>query len=161
MTLPRTMRTIGFGAFADSKVVSLVVPDTVTSVGSFAFDGASDLRRILFQGNAPVPAANAFYDCDPTIYYLPGTAGWSSAFGAKLAFMWNPQIPTGFGIRSNGFGFNVTGNTNLPIVIEAAPSLGAPVWLPLQSGVLTNGVLDFTDQASGGYLSRLYRVGFP
>jgi hypothetical protein len=35
----------------------------------------------------------------------------------------NPQIQTadgGFGVRSNQFGFNITGNTNIPVVVESA-----------------------------------------
>jgi hypothetical protein len=61
-----------------------------------------------------------------TAYYLPGAIGWSNAFAEVPALRWNPMIQTGddgFGVRSNRFGFNVVGTTNIPIMVEACTNL--------------------------------------
>jgi hypothetical protein len=158
------MQSIAFGAFSESGLVTLIVPDTVVSVGSFAFEKSANLKQILFLGNAPTPDANALYNCNPTIYYLPGTTGWSSSFAGKPALEWNPQILAGdssFGVQNNAFGFSVTGNPDLPIVIEAASNLVAPAWSQLQCGTLTNGSVYFSDSDWANHSMRFYRLSFP
>jgi hypothetical protein len=60
-----------------------------------------------------------------------------------LVVLWNPQIQTGdgsFGVQNNQFGFNITGASNIPIAVEACTNLASPVWIPLQSLTLTNGL---------------------
>ena len=57
-----------------------------------------------------------------TVYYLPGTTGWSSTFAGGPAILWNPVIQTGdgsFGVQNNQFGFNITGTNNFTFVVEA------------------------------------------
>ena len=66
-----------------------------------------------------------------TVYYLPGTTGWSNSFDGVPAVLWNPLIQTAdgsFGVRTNQFGFNITGTPNIPIVVQAADNLANPVW---------------------------------
>jgi hypothetical protein len=61
-------------------------------------------------------------DTNATVYYLPGTTGWSSTFGGPSAMLWNPSFQTtnaDFGIQSNCFSFIITGTINIPIVLEA------------------------------------------
>jgi hypothetical protein len=96
-----------------------------------------------------------------TVYYLPGTTGWEQTVGGVPAVLWNPVIQTldgNFGVQSNQFGFNITGNTNIPIVIESSTSLGTSPWVQLQSSTLTNGALLFADAQWTNYPSRLYRI---
>ena len=104
---------------------------------------------------------------DPvSAYYLAGTTGWidfSSNTGVPAA-PWNPLIQAGgpeFGVRSNQFGFNVTGPTNIPIVVEASADLAAPVWIPLQTLTLTNGSFYFADSQWTNHTTRYYRISSP
>ena len=104
------------------------------------------------------------FDINATIYYLPGTTNWSSPFGGLPAVLWNPQVRTAdisFGVRTNRFGFNITGTTNIPIVVDACTNLTNPAWSPLQNCTLTNGSLYFSDPGWTNYPARLYRIRWP
>jgi hypothetical protein len=101
-----------------------------------------------------------------TAYYLPGTTGWAefSANTGIPAVLWNPVIQAGgasFGVQSNQFGFNITGTTNIPIVVEACTDLAQPVWVPLQSMRLTNGLVYFSEPVETNSAARFYRIGAP
>ena len=76
--------------------------------------------------------------------------------------LWNPQVePASFGIRTNQFGFTITGSSNLVVVVEASGSLANPVWSPLQTNALNGNPLYFTDPYWTNYPSRFYRVTWP
>ena len=91
------------------------------------------MTSALFEGDAPTASTNVFQnDKNATVYYLPGTSGWRAIFGGRYAFLWNPEIQSNgdhFGVRTNRFGFGITGATNLVVVVEARtppspPALG-------------------------------------
>ena len=73
------------------------------------------------------------YDGHATVYYLPGTTGWVFSANTGLTpVLWNPLIQTGdgsFGVLTNGFGFNITGSSDLVIVVEASTNLANPLGL--------------------------------
>ncbi|HRI12582.1 MAG TPA: hypothetical protein PLX89_06200 [Verrucomicrobiota bacterium] len=50
-----------------------------------------------------------------------------------------------FGVTANGFGFLISWATNAAVVVEASPSLAAPVWTPVSTNTLTAGTSQFTD----------------
>jgi hypothetical protein len=78
--------------------------------------------------------------------------------------LWNPQIQTSgatFGVRTNRFGFTITGTSGLVIVVEACTSLTNPIWSPLQTITLTNGSSYFSDPQWTNYPARLYRLRSP
>ena len=108
-----------------------------------------------------------YHDNNATVYYLPGTTGWGAPgtpFGGLPTMLWNPQAQTSdgsFGVQTNRFGFNITGTTNIPIVIEACANLASPVWVPLQSCTLTNGSVYFCDPQWTNYPGRFYRFRSP
>ncbi len=111
-----------------------------------AFIPAPNLTAVYFRGNAPAldPVGSyLFYDDNnATVYYLPGTTSWASTFGGLPAVLWNPQVQTGgasFGVRTNRFGFTVTGTSNLVIVVEACTNLANPTWSPVMTNTLTGG----------------------
>jgi len=66
-----------------------------------------------------------------------------------------------FGIRSNQFGFNIIGPTNLNVVVETSTNLANPSWLPVQTNTLTMGVSYFTDTQWTNYAARFYRLRWP
>ena len=78
--------------------------------------------------------------------------------------LWNPLIEAsgaGFGVRSNRFGFNITGTTNIPIMVEACANLASPVWTALTNANLTNGLFYFSDPQWTNYPARYYRISSP
>jgi hypothetical protein len=165
-TIPNSVRSIGDYAFEWSGVTSLTIPSGVTNIGGAAFEGCYVLGSVLFMGNAPSGTSwltYVFSGDTNTVYYLPGTTGWGPTFGGQPTALWNPRMETGdgaFGVRGNEFGFNITGTTNIPIVVEASTNLAGGAWVPLQTGVLTNGLLHFSDPNWTNYPARFYRIGF-
>jgi hypothetical protein len=102
-------------------------------------------------------------------YYLPGTIGWNTTFwgypsSGPRAVLWNPQAQAGnanFGVASNQFGFDIVGNSNLVVVVEACTNLSHPVWMPLATNTLTGGSSYFSDPGWTNYPARFYGFAFP
>jgi len=95
---------------------------------------------------------------------LPGETGWSSPFGGRPAVLWNPQAQTsdsGFGVRTNQFGFNITGSSGLVIVVETCTNLGNSIWSPVGTNILTGGSSYFSDPQWTNDPSRFYRLRSP
>jgi hypothetical protein len=75
------------------------------------------------------------------------------------------------GVVSNQFGFNITGSSNLVIIVEACTDLANPVWVMLSTNTLTptstdtntptGGASTFTDPQSSSYPGRFYRFRAP
>ena len=81
------------------------------------------------------------------------------------AVLWNPQAQS-FGVRTNQFGFNLTGSSNLVIVVEGCTNITNPVWQPVQTKILntfigTNGTSYFSDPQWTNYPVRCYRLHSP
>jgi hypothetical protein len=99
-----------------------------------------------------------------TLYYLPGATGWSNPFYGSTAILWNPQAQTGdgfFGVRTNQFGFNITGSSNVVLVVEASTNLVNPVWQALGTYTLSNAPVYFSDAQWTNYPNRYYRFRSP
>ena len=76
----------------------------------------------------------------------------------------NPTSQTtgpSFGVRTNRFGFNITGIQDIPIVVEASTGSANAAWVPLQTCTLTNGLIYFSDPNWTNYPTRLYRIRSP
>jgi len=103
-------------------------------------------------------------DSRATVYYLPGTTNWNATSGGLPTALWNPRAQTGdgsFGVSNNQFGFNVTGTTDIPIVVEACTNLINPTWISVKSCRLANGSVYFGDAQWTNYPSRFYRIRSP
>jgi hypothetical protein len=188
--IPTNLSTIGPWAFESCAVTNLVIPPNVTSISNGAFDestglqsvtifgsgiaiapdaffGCESLTNLFFAGNAPILAPSVFaYDSNVTAYYLDGTTGWGEFTDSSgvPAVLWNPVIQAvggQFGIEGNQFGFDITGTTNIPIVVEACTNLANPFWIPLQSLTLTNGIFYFAEPFQSNNPSRFYRISSP
>ena len=176
-TMPDSVTSIVGDAFRSCvNLISITVGKNVTSVYSWAFASCSNLTAVYFKGNAPsvVVGSDLFTGVNIAIvYYLPGTTGWHSTFGTppgqRPTALWNPQAATSdgsFGVQSNQFGFNITGSSNLLIVVEASTNLVNPVWSPLGTNTLnifigTNGTSYFSDPQWTNYPGRFYRLRSP
>jgi hypothetical protein len=167
VNIPDGVTSIGLEAFYYcSALSSVTIGSGVTNIGLSTFYGCNNLTNVYFKGNAPGLGSTVFSGGNTVIYYLPGTLGWSSPFGGRPAVLWNPQAQTGdgsFGVRTNQFGFNITGSSNLVIVVEACTSLASPVWSPVATNKLntfigTNGTSYFSDPRWTNFPGRYYRV---
>jgi len=166
LTLGNSVANIGEGAFAGcSDLASLTIPSSVFEIADSAFANCSSLQGIYFEGNAPgVAFCDCFFVVYGTVYYLPDTTGWGTTFGGHPTALWNPRAQAGdasFGVRLKGFGFNIAGTADIPLVIEGSTDLAARSWVPLQSCTLTNGLIYFSDLQWTNFPSRSYRIRSP
>jgi hypothetical protein len=93
-----------------------------------------------------------------------GTTNWGSTFGGRPAVLWNPLLRAtrpGDGLRSNRFGFDITGTADIPIVVEACSDMTSASWAALQICALTNGSIHFGDPQWANYPARFYRIRSP
>ena len=171
-TAPNGVTNIAEYAFqACFGLTSVIFPQSVTTIGTWIFSQSSSLRSVYFEGNEPTNvSAYPFIGSNPTVYYLPGTSGWSSRFGDPLGLPtapWWLPIPTilnfepSFGVQTNEFGFMISWATNISIVIEACTNLANPVWLPVATNTLTSGSSYFSDSQWPNYPGRFYRLRSP
>ena len=161
---------IGINAFAFcTSLTSITIPKSVIGIGDLAFHSCTKLTGIYFQGNAPsVPNAGFLSpfnsDSNTIVYYLPGKTGWGATFGGRPTVLWNPLAQTSdasFGVRTNQFGFNIIGSSNLVIVVEACTNLFNPVWQPVRTNTLTDGTAYFSDPQWTNFPGRFYRLRSP
>lgn len=167
VAIPGSVADIGGGAFSGcASLVNVTIAGVVGDFGYGAFSGDNNLQAVYFRGNAPALTGGEelFYGVNAAvarIYYLPGTTGWTNPFAGLPIVLWNPVVQTAdgnFGLRSNQFGFSITGTANIPIVVGACTNLAGPTWIPLFTGTLTNGSLYFSDPGWQIYPGRFYRI---
>jgi hypothetical protein len=167
LTIDAGLTNIGnFAFYGCYGLTSVTIPASISGLGEGAFEWCIHLTNVYFLGDAPFADSTVFVhdNSSPTAYYLPDTTGWSSPFAGLVAALWNPLIQTSdgsFGLSNNQFGFNITGMANIPIVVEASTNLATPLWTPLQSLTLTNGLFYFSDPQWTNYPGRFYRISSP
>ena len=61
--IPDGVRRIGKRAFERSSLTSLTIPESVTSIGSFAFEGCGSLTSLTIQGSVDSIGVAAFKGC--------------------------------------------------------------------------------------------------
>jgi hypothetical protein len=149
-----------------TSLTNVTIGSGVSTIDFYAFLGCSNLLNVYFTGNAPATITGGFSGDNVTLYYLPGTLGWSNTLGPDFfgyqipSVLWNPSI-TVASTQHGQFIFDISGTKDIPIVVEASTSLPGGTWVPLMTGTLTNGLLRFIDSSRTNYMSRFYRIGSP
>ena len=161
-----------------SSLVSVYIPASVTNLDYAAFGDCTSLTKIFFGGNAPsLNTGTIFIDGSPftddsaTVYYVPGTRGWSNTFGGLPIAPWPPRTSVPLspsprisshsfvpGAQNKQFGFMISGAENASVVVEACTNLANPVWLSVQTNTLVNGTNYFSDAYRTNCPGRFYRV---
>ena len=100
LTIPRTMTidgetlevtAIGERAFLDCReIVSITVPESVTTLGDEAFAGCSGLRSVVFRGDAPEAGRNVFKRTriDLLVRVAADGTGWNGLATTDLPERW-------------------------------------------------------------------------
>jgi hypothetical protein len=100
---------------------------------------------------------------------LAGGSGYITATSGQAYFdnflatglVCNPQVKTNdacFGVRTNCFGFTITGISDQAVAVDACTNLSNPVWLPVQTNTLIGGSSYFADPCWTNYPGRFYRL---
>jgi hypothetical protein len=163
LILGSSVASIGGYAFDScTSLTNVTLPASLTSIGNYAFAYCTSLTAVNFQGNAPSAGSSSFYeDAKATGYYSSGTTGWGSMLGDLPMVPLGPQVLTsvgGIGVRTNRFGFTITGSNNIVVVVEACSNLANPTWYPLQTNTLAGGSFYFSDPQWTNYPGRFYRL---
>ena len=180
LTLPAVVQAEDYTYWSDGGAITITrytgpggavtIPSTinglpVTSIGWGAFSECTSLTRVFFQGHAPNVGSYVFdSDNNAIVYYLPGTTGWGTTLGGRPTMLWKPQVQTSdasFGVRTNRFGFTITGTSNLVVVVEACTNLANPAWSLVGTNTLAGGASYFSDPQWTNYRSRFYRLRLP
>ena len=170
MTIGNGVTTIGVEAFDYcTSLHGVTIGNGVTSIGDSAFQNCYSLTSVCFQGNVPGADSSVFSGDNAgsnsaTVYYLPGTTNWGPLFAGLPAMLWNAQVQSsgaGFGVRTNHFGFIITGTSNLMVVVEACTNLANPLWFPVGTNTLAAGSSYFSDLRWTNYPRRFYRLRPP
>ena len=69
ITLPNSLKSIDMNAFYESGLVSIVIPDSVTELGSELFRACTDLESVLIPDSVTDIGDYAFYQCDKVTVY--------------------------------------------------------------------------------------------
>ena len=166
-TLPQGVTTISTYAFQESYgLSSLIVPASVTNIGTVAFNLDPELTAIYFEGDAPGFDWEAFYYVGSTVteFYLPGMTGWDTDPGGLPIALWLPRVQTtdsSFGVQANQFGFNISWAGGQTVVVEACTNIFNPVWQPVQTNTLAGNSVYFSDPQWTNFPNRFYQIVSP
>lgn len=166
ISLPNSITDIAGGAFLFcSNLMYITVPDGITVIDYDTFGGCSSLSGIYCHGDAPTLISNSAFSgvTNGTVYYNPKTSGWGPTYGDLPTVAWNPEIQTeeeSFGVKSNGFSFNISGTNNMLVVVEASTNLANGAWTPIKTNSISN-MVNFNDTKWTNHTHRFYRLSMP
>lgn len=158
--------TIGERAFLSGirDALGISIPASVTNIGEYGFSSCWGVGGFYFAGNAPTVGPDLFQSTvGVTVYYIPGTLGWSNSFGNRPTSPWIAKIepPDKSDLQSNKLICKVTGFGEAAFAIEVSTNLLQGNWTTLVKRTFTNGAGFFRDPWWDKYPSRFYRGRMP
>ena len=80
-----------------------IIPNSVTSIGDYAFYGCSSLTSIYIPNSVTTIGNDAFYGCKLPILHLPKSVTYVGLYNtcADICYCYNPTPPTGGGYTSD------------------------------------------------------------
>ena len=82
--IPDSVTSIGNYAFAFCEsLTSITIPDSVTSIGNETFSNCTGLSSITFLGDAPKIENDSFRESSPTIYREAKAKGWGDTLAGR------------------------------------------------------------------------------
>jgi uncharacterized repeat protein (TIGR03803 family) len=150
LNIGSSVTSIGTNAFNSCyALTSITIPNSVTNIGDDAFEYCSRLTSVYFQGNAPSADSSVFTNDNTTVYYLPGSSGWSTTFGGVPAKQLSALVVTTASLPNgtNGVVYSqtLTASGGQP-PYKWTNIVGA---LPLGLSLATNGVISGTPTFAG------------
>lgn len=166
VTLSKNLTQIEWAMFSGcSSLSTITIPANITFISESAFSDCTNLNGVYFEGDAPTFTYGPFtHDDLVIIYYREGESGWGTTYDGQPTALWNPLIQTsdgGFGVHSNGFGFNITGTDSEHVKIEICTNLAEGIWGPDTTTNLTSGAVYFSDSDYTNHPTRYYRLNMP
>ena len=118
VTLPSGMTSLGGYAFyGASKLTSVVFPSSITSIGYSAFEFCTSLKTITIPSSVKTIGADAFFGCTALskVTFFSGleSIGYSAFLNTALTSVTIPKTVTYIG--SNAFGYTYTNKTYVPV----------------------------------------------
>ena len=88
------------------------------------------------------------------------TSGENAIGVSGTGAIWRPtaEYDESFGVQGGQFGFNISWATGQVVVIDACTNLAVPIWTPLQTNTLTDGLSYFGDSEWTNHIGRFYRI---
>jgi hypothetical protein len=170
--VPNYITHIGANAFIYDGITNVIIGNNVTDIQSTAFYNCYQLVSATLGRNVSYLGAQCFGFC-PELVTVTFVGGISVGFldypfaGSDFVtfnVVTQPLIsnlsalPTA---HPGGFGFRVNWASGQSVVVEVCTNLGSPLWTPIQTNILTDSVLDFTDSRAVDLKSQFYRVLSP
>ena len=88
------------------------------------------------------------------------TSGENTIGVSGTGAIWRPtaECDESFGVQGSQFGFNISWATGRVVVVDACTNLAVPIWTPLQTNTLTDGLSYFGDSEWTNHIGRFYRI---
>ena len=113
VTIPNSVVNIGVSAFLDcTGLTNVTMAGSVAGISQNAFGGCANLTALYFMGNAP-SFGDSFEQVPATVYYLPGTTGWTlfSVLTGLPAVLWSTPPAIAFTSPTSGSNYSTISNT--------------------------------------------------
>lgn len=130
INIPSSVTSIGDWAFWYCvSLTTVTIPTSVNSIGGFAFSDCDSLSAVYFEGNAPSDGGGIFNnDNGVTVYYPPGTTGWSATFSGAPTVEETPPCQFAYVTNSDTASITITAYNGSNDAVAIPPNInGYPV----------------------------------